>query len=552
MNETILGLMKRFALPIAGLLGAVVLLSAFRSNDDLFELRKNFEVFGALYEEIALGYVDDVRPTPFMRAGIDAMLEQLDPYTHFYDEAAMVDSRILQQQNLGGVGLSIGRKGGRLSVLAPDGEATAYQKGVRPGDIILQIGETSTDGLTVMEATNLLLGQPGTVVQILIQRTGEVAPRSFVLPRIKPRAVNVSRAGWLGADSSEAIAYVRLDRFGNRAGREVKRAFRTLNRSVPLHGMVLDLRGNPGGLLSEAVNVVGNFAPKGSLVVTTRSRIDGVVQEFRTDEDPLFPDVPLVILVNEYSASASEIVSGALQDMDRAVIMGTTSLGKGLVQVLKPLPHNTTLKLTVSHYFLPTGRTIQSARYSSESATATNPTLLEFETAAGRTVRGGRGVEPDVSIEVEPPGQVENALQRESAFFLFANEWVATRCQSNETCSASGDEKVSAFLEWLDRSHISITTEFDLSLSALELESVETGFDGITDELERLKTAVEVAKSDQLASIEDRILMHIQHEIDTRLLEQSDQISEEIASDGWISQAQALLQEEGRLEALLR
>ena len=199
MNETILGLMKRFALPIAGLLGAVVLLSAFRSNDDLFELRKNFEVFGALYEEIALGYVDDVRPTPFMRAGIDAMLEQLDPYTHFYDEAAMVDSRILQQQNLGGVGLSIGRKGGRLSVLAPDGEATAYQKGVRPGDIILQIGETSTDGLTVMEATNLLLGQPGTVVQILIQRTGEVAPRSFVLPRIKPRAVNVSRAGWLGA-----------------------------------------------------------------------------------------------------------------------------------------------------------------------------------------------------------------------------------------------------------------------------------------------------------------------------------------------------------------
>lgn len=544
--------MKRFAIPLVGLLGAVVLLTAFRSNDDLFELRKNFEIFGALYEEIALGYVDDVRPTPFMRAGIDAMLEQLDPYTHFYDEAAMVDSRILQQRNLGGVGLTIGRKGGRLSVLAPDGEATAYQKGVRPGDIILQIGETSADGLTVLEASDLLIGQPGTVVELLVQRAGEVAPRTFVLPRIKPRSVNVSRAGWLGEDSTEAIAYVRLDRFGDRSGREVKRAFRTLHRSLPLNGMVLDLRGNPGGLLSEAINVVGNFAPKGSLVVTTRSRIDGAVQEFRTDEEPLFPDVPLVILVDEYSASASEIVSGALQDMDRAVIMGTTSLGKGLVQVFRPLPHNTTLKLTVSHYFLPTGRTIQSARYSSESATATNPTLLDFETPAGRLVRGGRGVEPDIRIDEQPPGQVESALIRDSAFFLFANEWVATRCASTETCSGSREEKMSAFMDWLGRSHMSVTTEFDMSLSALELESLDSGFDGVSDELERLKEAVEAAKADQLAGMEDRILAHIQHEIDTRLLEQSDQISVEIASDEWISEAHALLMDQPRMGSVLR
>ncbi|MDA0378123.1 MAG: S41 family peptidase, partial [Bacteroidetes bacterium] len=378
--------MRRFcpaALLFLPLLVLIPVRAAFGQNDDLFELRKNFEIFGALYEELAAGYVNDVRPAPFMRAGIEAMLAQLDPYTRFYDEVDVMDTRLLQQRNLGGVGITIGRRGGRLAVLAPDGDASAYRSGIRPGDVILQIGSTSTDGMTLPEAEELLIGQPGTVIEVLVEREGESAPRSFSLPRVRPRAANVSWYGWLGADSTEAIAYVRLDQFGERAGREVRRAFRTLNRRIPLEGMVLDLRGNPGGLLSEAIQTVANFVPLGSIVVTTRSRADGSVQEYRTEEEPYLLETPLVILMDRYSASASEIVAGALQDMDRAVVAGETSLGKGLVQVFRPLPHNSTLKITISHYFLPTGRTIQSARYASESSTVAIPTLLDFETPAG-------------------------------------------------------------------------------------------------------------------------------------------------------------------------
>lgn len=525
--------MKRFFSSFLGTLMAFALIGAIAVRDDLYELRKNFEIFGALYEELAINYVDEVRPGPFMRAGIEAMLSQLDPYTHYYDEADMVDIKLLQQKKLGSVGMNVGMKVGRLTVLAPESDATAYRQGIRTGDIILQIGQTPSDGLTVNEAYTLLMGQPGTTIDILIQRKSERTPRTFVLRRVLTRTRSVSWSGFLGSDSTGAIAYVRLDRFGNRSAREVKRAFRNMNRDVPLRGMILDLRFNPGGILGEAVATVELFVPKGSLVVSTRARADETVREYKTNDDPLFPDLPLIVLINRFSASASEIVAGALQDHDRAVIMGETSFGKGLVQVVRPLPHNTSLKLSVSHYFLPTGRTIQSVELNTASARVAVPRLLEYRTPSGRTVRGGLGVEPDIGLRTDSVFELEEALLQGSAFFLFADVWVARNCSNDGTCRGTDEEMITGFREWLARTGFSPVTDSERILNQFKPEVTP----GIRAQLKELRAVLEAEKETQFREHRDRILSHIQAEVRSRVLNEQDRISADLQADTWIERA---------------
>ncbi len=552
---------------ILGLVLVSLLAAASVYRDDLFELRKNFEIFGALYEEIAINYVDDVRPQPFMRAGIDAMLTQLDPYTQYYDEADMVDMQLMQRRKIGTVGLNVGLRGGRLTVLAPENNAAAYRQGIRTGDIILQIGETLTDNLTVEEAYDLLMGQPRTTVDVLVQRGAEMSPRLFVLPRSLPRSQNVSYSGYLGADSTDGIAYLRLDIFGDRSAREVKRALRNMDRDGALHGIVLDLRGNPGGIVGEAVDIVELFIPKGSVVASTRTRVNDSVQEFKTDEDPLFPEIPLVVLMDRYSASASEIVAGALQDYDRAVIIGETSYGKGLVQITRPLPHNTLLKLTVSHYYLPTGRTIQSFELNSASARVAIPTLTSFKTFGGRPVRGGAGVEPDRPIAVEATSEIESVLRQESAYFLFADQWVDKHCESagseapnSETplnprkvtpsCLEADIESFDEFMEWLPQSGIKVVTDSDAVLNRLESEIVAEKYQ-VTTELKSLRTALESQKRTQLTSLRQVIETHIREEIRARLLSEYDRHVQAVASDPWIAGANQLVRDPAAVRRML-
>lgn len=568
--------MKRFFASssqfIVGSVLVFTLVAATFLRDDLFELRKNFEIFGALYEEIAINYVDEVRPQPFMRAGIDAMLSQLDPYTHYFDEADMVDMQLMQRRKIGTVGLNIGLRGGRLTVLAPENNAAAYRQGIRTGDIILQIGETLTDNLTVQEAYDLLMGQPRTTVEVLVQRGAEMSPRVFVLPRALPRSQSVSYSGYLGPDSTEGLAYLKLDIFGDRSAREVKRALRNMDRVNSLKGIVLDLRGNPGGILGEAVDIVELFVPKGSLVVSTRTRIDNAVQEFKTDEDPLFPEVPTVVLIDRYSASASEIVAGALQDYDRAVIMGETSFGKGLVQITRPLPHNTLLKLTVSHYYLPTSRTIQSFELNSASARVAVPTLTSFVTAGKRPVRGGAGVEPDRRIAMDPTTELEAALLQESAYFLFADLWVERHCTAakvvapgvvanapvsgsnapgvgvnnaksfDQNCLAKSGATFDEFKAWLPQSGIQLVTNSELMLTRLESEFTLSNYQ-VQSEMSSLKSALTAQKTALMGTLRSIIDLRIEEEIRSRLLSEEDQYIQSVASDTWIADALKLVRD---------
>ncbi|NNF04128.1 MAG: S41 family peptidase, partial [Rhodothermales bacterium] len=479
----------------------VLLVASFglgmRQDDDLFELRKNFEIFGALYEQIILGYVDDVRAQPFMRAGVEAMLEDLDPYTHYYDEAEMTRLRILQENRQGDPGLSLGVRGGRVVVLAPESETAPYEQGIRTGDAILQVDDTPVEGYTVEEVFMLLAGEPGSTVNIVVQHPDEEFTRTFTLPRLRAERANVSWAGFVADDTARGIGYVKLNQFGDRSARETRRALRTMHRTGSLNGIILDLRGNPGGILGEAVELVDMFLPNGTTVVSTRARADGMSQEYRTERDPLLPDTPVVVLMDRYSASASEIVAGALQDYDRAVILGETSFGKGLVQIVRPLPHNTSLKMTVSRYFTPAGRSIQSAELISDAARVSSPSVRAFTTEGGRPVRSGVGIEPDVRTAGAQPGELQSALARQGMFFLFADGYAASVCAAEDGSLGDcldDDALMSAFRGFTVREGFAWRLPVEQSVSELRSDLGSQAIGDVSAPLETIDARIDAYK----------------------------------------------------------
>ena len=521
-----------------------------QQDDDLFELRKNFEIFGALYEQIILGYVDDVRPQPFMRAGVEAMLNELDPYTQYYDEADMTRMRLLQENSEGGVGMTIGQRGGRIVVLAPDDRTSAYEQGVRAGDILVEVGGTSAAELTVEEVTLLLVGEPGTTVQVVVQRPGEETTRIFTLVRERDDRANVSHAGFIGEDTTRGLAYVKLDQFGSRAARETRRALRNMNRERELNGIILDLRNNPGGILGEAIAVVDLFVPENSTVVSTRARAEGLSQVYRTDREPLFPDTPVVVLMNGISASASEIVAGALQDYDRAVILGETSFGKGLVQVVRELPHNTSLKMTISRYYTPSGRSIQSAELVSDAARATSPSVERFNTTAGRPVMSGRGIEPDVPAPPTSAGPLTAALRQRGIFFLYADELITGACAvPGNDCLSSDEGLVAGLRDFAERRDFSWQLPEEQTLEEL-ISELPTG-SGVSDALASIRTDIETRKARAYLNEEVALAAAIRSEVRGRVLDGADRYRAEMRDDAWVASAVSLLEAPDRMQSIL-
>ena len=532
----------------------VLLVASFglgmRQDDDLFELRKNFEIFGALYEQIILGYVDDVRAQPFMRAGVEAMLEDLDPYTHYYDEAEMTRLRMLQENRQGDPGLEIGVRGGRVVVLAPESRTAPYEQGVRTGDVILQVGETPVEGYSVEEVFLLLAGEPGTTVDVVVQHPDEEFTRTFTLPRLRAHRTNVSWSGFVADDTARGIGYVKLNQFGDRSARETRRALRDMHRTGNLNGIVLDLRGNPGGILGEAVELVDMFIPNGSTVVSTRARAEGMSQEYRTERDPLLPDTPVVVLMDRFSASASEIVAGALQDYDRAVILGETSFGKGLVQIVRPLPHNTSLKLTVSRYYTPAGRSIQSAELISDAARVSSPAVRQFTTEGGRPVRSGVGIEPDVEATSTDSGELESALSRQGMFFLFADGYLTSAC-TDAGCLEDDDAIMTAFREFTARVGFTWRLPVEQQVASLRSELGSRSFDDVSAPLQALDSSIEAYKQTLFEIERPALLRALRSELRTRLLAEFDRVHADMSEDPWVQDALAILADADRMQDIL-
>ncbi len=411
-----------------GLVAAVMLFSGFMMAPEstlLLKISKSIDVFGRVYKEVAVSYVDDIDPEKFMEAGIQGMLGTLDPYTVYIDKNNGDEVDLLTNGKYGGIGVTIGTRDGAVRVISVMEGYSAHRQGIVPGDRFIEIGGVKVSGLKPEEIRNLTRGEPRSDVKVLIERDGEPKPMVFVLIREEIQVKNVTYTGML----ENGIGYVRLERFSRRAGDELRLAIKELKLTNDVRGLVLDLRGNPGGLLDAAVDVVSKFVPRGSLVVSTRGRRPETDKAYLSSEEPILSSVPMVVLTDRNSASASEIVAGSLQDLDRALVVGTRTFGKGLVQTIVPLNYGAQLKITTARYFIPSGRSIQEIDYMHRDRNgvfAVTPDSLrrEFKTSRGRKVYELGGIMPDSTVEPLADGPMVRELRRKSLFFKFANRYV--------------------------------------------------------------------------------------------------------------------------------
>lgn len=421
----------------------LVVLSGFtlQGDDFFYRLNKGIDVYGRVYREISTNYVDEVDPLELMESGIDGMLSSLDPYTNFINEEEGDEVELVTTGRYGGIGITVGTRDGRITVMSVMDGYSAQRQGILPGDRILRIDDKTLSDLKPSEVRVLTRGEPGTEVKVEVERDGEDAPIEFVLVREEIRLRNVSYAAVLG----DGVGYVRLERFSRDAGDELALTLKDFRLRGTLRGVVLDLRNNPGGLLDAAVEVAGKFVPKGSLVVSTKGRRPDSERKYFSNGDPLVPDLPLVVMINGGSASASEIVAAAVQDLDRGLILGTRSFGKGLVQTVTPLIYNTQLKITTAKYYTPSGRCLQEINYAKGGVKDTAAAREEFRTSKGRSEFAHGGVAPDTVVEESKPGALHAALLRQSMFFRFASAYRRARPGPPE----GADTLVAKFASWL-------------------------------------------------------------------------------------------------------
>ena len=394
------------------------------AGDNYFEVGKNLEIFNELYKNINIYYVDDVNPGELIDTGIDAMLESLDPYTQYIAESDMEDYRIMTTGQYGGIGAMIRKKDDGVMVSEPYEGYPAMTNGIKAGDLILKVDGRDTKGMDTEDVSKLLKGQAGTKVNIVTSRDGQ-APEDHALTREEIKIPDVPYSGFI--DQGNKVGYIKLNSFTQTAGQEVRKAFTEL-KEQGAQKMVLDLRGNGGGLLREAINIVNIWVPKGLTVVETKGKISEWDKTYKTLSEPLDKEMPLVVLVDTGSASASEIVTGALQDLDRAVIVGHRTYGKGLVQQTRDLFYNSKLKVTVAKYYIPSGRCIQKVDYAhhdkeGKAVIKADSTILAFKTADGRPVYDGRGIAPDIAVDLPPLPKIVGGLYQADLFFDFANQY---------------------------------------------------------------------------------------------------------------------------------
>lgn len=393
-------------------------------SDLYFEISKNIELFGKVYKEISFNYVDEVDPQEFMRAGIKGMLSKLDPYTVFIDEKNQDEVDLLTNGKYGGVGVSIGVRNDKITILELIDGYAAQKQGMMIGDVITEVDDRKVTPEDIDDISSMVKGEPGSTVQIKILRNGEPDTLTFNLVREEVIIKNLLYADFYPENSNNV--YLKLANFSRSAGDELRSALRQLREKKEIKSVVLDLRGNPGGLLDVAVDICDKFLKKDLLIVSTKGKDPKSEKKYFSVEEPMAGNENLVVLINGSSASASEIVAGAMQDHDRGIIVGTQSFGKGLVQTIIPLSFNTSLKVTTAKYYTPSGRCIQKIDYSKGSRVISeeNPlTADKFKTDNDREVYSAGGISPDTTVEMTDGNELVKDLLAKGVFFNFANSY---------------------------------------------------------------------------------------------------------------------------------
>jgi len=538
---------KRYAIATLLIISLAVTLAFTQVNDLFFQIKKQLTIFSDAYKEVATLYVEEVSPERLMSTGLNAMLNELDPYTVFIPEGEQQQMEIISTGSYGGIGIDAGFRGDDIVVIAPLEGYPADRAGIRPGDIILEINNVSIAGITPEEVQQLTLGDPGTEITLTIQRIGMDELLEFNLEREQIEVKNVEYSGRL--DNNKDVGYIKLTRFGQRSAEEIReKLLEFKNDSVK--SLILDLRNNPGGLLNEAVEIVDKFIGPGVTVVETKGRIRSENSTFATDEPPVFEDLPIIVLMNEGSASASEVVAGAFQDLDRAVILGETSFGKGLVQTVRPLSYNTSLKITISQYFTPSGRSIQSVDYTGENSARGRkiPDSLRraFTTKNGRTVYDGFGIEPDVKVTGETLSRLQLALLQENTFFFFVADYIA------RNDSEMPDDLYNMFLTYLEDENFDYETQAESYID--QLMSVNESFYDTQESQELLKQLHE-----SIDRKKDQLLVENREFIERNLMEEwmaqtgtSEEMTQyNLSNDSMILQALQLIENHERYDSIL-
>ncbi|MBZ0328570.1 MAG: S41 family peptidase [Altibacter sp.] len=538
---------KKIIIPIIAI-GILFTTAGFKS--DFFEIAKQIEIFTTLFKELNMNYVDEVTPAVLMDKAIKGMLEDLDPYTVYWNEQAVEDAYINNSGVYTGIGATAKAEKDKIIIVEPYKDYPADKAGLKAGDEIIKIGDIKISDFED-DAGELLKGTPNSQVVLTYVRQGKTNTATITRSSVDVKAVPYYKL--LNND----IGYIVLSAFNRKTSIETKQALDDL-KSQGAKKLILDLRGNPGGLLSEAINIVNMFVPKGEVITTTKSVIEKYNKTYKTTRDPLDADIPLVVLVNGRSASASEIVSGGLQDLDRAVIVGARSFGKGLVQRPKKLTYGTQLKVTISRYYTPSGRCIQALDYWNRDENG-DPVRVDakeynkFKTKGGRTVYDGGGILPDIELETAVFSPITTALLKDNVIFNYATQYYYSHELTDWSSFRFSETDFQDFLRFLKQNNFNYETETEKEFAKALRRAEDDDLQGeIGSSYNALMTAIDVAKDKAVVSKKAEIMSLLSDEILKRYFYREGLYDYQVVHNPEILEAVSVLNDESRYKRILK
>jgi carboxyl-terminal processing protease len=534
-----------------GLLAACIGLSAgtgyTQTTGKYFDISKNLEIFANAYKEINHSYVDELDPGQVMHRGMVAMLEGLDPFTNYISETDIEGYRIQVDGRYNGVGATGQKMGDYMVVTEIIENSPAHKAGLKVGDAIIAVDGQSAKGKKESEVAEFLRGFPGTNAELMVRRPGESKDLKITLKRDEVNIPNVPHSGLV----AENIGYINLTTFTQNAASNISAALQKLKtQHKDLKGVILDLRDNGGGLLNEAVNIINIFTPQGEPVVTTHGKVVEWDNVFRTNTPPVDLDIPLVVLVNRHSASASEVVSGSLQDLDRAVIMGQRSYGKGLVQNTKDVGYNAKIKLTTAKYYIPSGRCIQATRYKNgEPVDIPESERAQFKTHNGRIVLDGGGVKPDVVLPIDTATNIVKALLDQHIIFDYTTQWALKHpsIDSIETFSYTDWDE---FTHFVQEKNFDYQTNSERKIKELRDVAARENY-ALNGDIEAIEVKIRQEKKGELARNKARVMHEIEQEIVGRYFFQRGKVRKSLKNDPEVERAVQLLNDQALYKSIL-
>ena len=534
---------------------AVASLTLVAFDDSVnFEIAKNLDIYYTLFRELNLYYVDETKPGDLIKKSIDAMLNSLDPYTVYIPESQMEDFRFMTTGQYGGVGALIREDGDYIVITEPYEGFPAQKNDIRAGDVILAVDGLSIKGKSTSEVSELLKGQPKTKINLKLKRHGITEPIEKTIER---EEIKIDAVQYYGV-VSDSIGYINLSSFTENSYIEVKNALTKLKENAAVKYLIFDLRRNPGGLLIEAVNITNLFVSKSEIIVSTKGKVKDWDKVYTGMMTPIAPEIPIAVLVNSGSASASEIVSGAIQDLDRGVVIGQRTFGKGLVQTTRPLSYNAKLKVTTAKYYTPSGRCIQALDYTHRNPDGSvgkvpDSLVTPFKTKNGRIVYDGGGVTPDINVEVEQFSNIKASLLTKNLIFDFATLYTIQHQSIPEiTKFTITDEIYGQFIDFLKDKDFDYQSESEENLKTLmQTAKEEKYYDLVKNEAEILKTKLAHDKNKDLQVFKEEIKQSVFQEIASRYYFQKGRIKALLISDPVIKEAIAVLQDKTRYKLVL-